>query len=59
MDISDLLKQGNMGNISPEKLNFLMQFANQNHSGNAKEMASELSQAASCLLYTSDAADEL
>ena len=30
-----------MGNISPEKLNFLMQFANQ------KEMASELSQAAS------------
>ena len=44
MDISDLLKQGNMGNISPEKLNFLMQFANQNHSGNAKEMASELSQ---------------
>ena len=47
MDISDLLKQGNMGNISPEKLNFLMQFANQNHSGNAKEMASELSQAAS------------
>ena len=38
MDISDLLKQGNMGNISPEKLNFLMQFANQNHSGNAKEM---------------------
>ena len=44
MDISDLLKQGN---ISPEKLNFLMQFANQNHSGNAKEMASELSQAAS------------
>lgn len=47
MDISDLLKQGNMGNISPEKLNFLMQFANQNHSDNAKEMASELSQAAS------------
>ena len=42
MDISDLLKQGNMGNISPEKLNFLMQFANQNHSGNAKEMASEI-----------------
>ena len=37
MDISDLLKQGNMGNISPEKLNFLMQFANQNHSGNAKK----------------------
>ena len=47
MDISDLLKQGNMGNISPEKLNFLMQYANQNHSGIAKEMASELSQAAS------------
>ena len=47
MDISDLLKQGNMGNISPEKLNFLMQFANQNHAGTAKEMASELSQAAS------------
>ena len=46
MDISDLLKQGNMGNISPEKLKFLMQFENQNHSGNAKEMASELSKAA-------------
>lgn len=44
MDISDLLKQGN---ISPEKLNFLMQFANQKHSNNAKEMASELSKAAS------------
>ena len=47
MDISDLLKQGNMGNISAEKLNFLMQFANQIHSGYAKEMASELSQDAS------------
>ena len=47
MDISDLLKQGNMGNISPEKLNFLMQFANQNQSGNAKEMSSELSHASS------------
>ena len=46
MHISDLLKQGNMGNISTEELYFLMQFANQNHSGNAKEMASELSQAA-------------
>lgn len=47
MDISDLLKQGNMGNISPEKLNFLMQFANQQHSNNAREMASELTKAAS------------
>ncbi len=47
MDISDLLKQGTTGNISPEKINFLMQFANQQHSGNAKEMASELNQAAS------------
>ena len=40
MDISDLLKQGNMGNISPEKLKFLIQYANQNHYGNAKEMES-------------------
>ncbi|MCI8327368.1 MAG: hypothetical protein HFI37_06300 [Lachnospiraceae bacterium] len=44
MDISDLLKQGN---LSPEKLDFLMQFANQQHSKNAKEMASELTKAAS------------
>lgn len=44
MDISDLLKQGN---IPPEKLNFLLQFANQQHSNNAKEMASELTKAAS------------
>ncbi len=44
MDISDLLKQGN---IPPEKLNFLLQFANQQHSGNAREMASELTKAAS------------
>lgn len=44
MDFSNLLKQGN---IPPEKLNFLLQFANQQHSGNAKEMASELSKAAS------------
>lgn len=44
MDISNLLKQGN---IPPEKLNFLMQFANQQHSNNAKDMASELTQAAS------------
>jgi len=46
MDISDLLKQGNMGNISPEKLNFLLQFANQQHPQNAKDMASELTKAA-------------
>lgn len=44
MDFSNLLKQGN---IPPEKLNFLLQFANQQHSNNAKEMASELSKAAS------------
>lgn len=36
-----------MGGISPEKLNFLLQFANQQHSGNAREMASELTKAAS------------
>lgn len=29
----------NFSNISPEKLNFLMQFAAQNKSGNAKEMS--------------------
>lgn len=29
----------NHANISPEKLNFLMQFAAQNKSGNAKEMS--------------------
>ncbi len=30
----------NFANISPEKLNFLMNFAAQNKSGNAKEMSS-------------------
>lgn len=36
----DFLKNNeNLSGISPEKLNFLLQFAAQNKSGNAKEMS--------------------
>lgn len=36
----DFLKNNkNFANISPEKINFLMQFAAQNKTGNAKEMS--------------------
>ncbi len=39
MDFDFLKNNENFSNISPEKLNFLMQFAAQNKSGNAKEMS--------------------
>ncbi len=35
----DFMNNENFKNISPEKLKFLMQFAAQNKSGNAKEMS--------------------
>lgn len=38
---------GDMSSISPEKLNFLMQFAQQNKSGNAKEMSNMIMSAVS------------
>ena len=40
MDFDFLKNNENFKNISPEKINFLMQFAAQNKSGNAKEMSS-------------------
>ena len=39
MDLDFLKNNENFKNISPEKINFLMQFAAQNKSGNAKEMS--------------------
>lgn len=39
MDFDFLKNNANLSDISPEKLNFLMQFAAQNKSGNAKEMS--------------------
>lgn len=39
MDSNFFQNNENFANISPEKLNFLMQFASQNKSGNAKEMS--------------------
>ncbi|MCI9377735.1 MAG: hypothetical protein HFI06_04225 [Eubacterium sp.] len=39
MDFDFLKNNENFKNISPEKINFLMQFAAQNKSGNAKEMS--------------------
>lgn len=39
MDFDAFKNNENFANISPEKLNFLMQFAAQNKSGNAKEMS--------------------
>lgn len=39
MDYDFLKNNAGLSDISPEKLNFLMQFASQNKSGNAKEMS--------------------
>ncbi len=39
MDYNFLKNNRNLSNISPEKLEFLMKFAAQNKSGNAKEMS--------------------
>ncbi len=39
MDYNFLKNNKNLSNISPEKLEFLMKFAAQNKSGNAKEMS--------------------
>lgn len=39
MDFDAFKNNENLENISPEKLNFLMQFAARNKSGNAKEMS--------------------
>lgn len=39
MDYDFLKNNKNFANISPEKINFLMQFAAQNKTGNAKEMS--------------------
>lgn len=39
MDYDFLKNNANLSGISPEKLNFLMQFAAQNKTGNAKEMS--------------------
>ena len=39
MDYNSLKNNRNLSNISPEKLEFLMKFAAQNKSGNAKEMS--------------------
>ena len=39
MDYDFLKNNVGLSDISPEKLNFLMQFASQNKSGNAKEMS--------------------
>lgn len=39
MDFDFFKNNEQFANISPEKLNFLMQFAAQNKSGNAKEMS--------------------
>ena len=39
MDYDFLKNNAGLSDISPKKLNFLMQFASQNKSGNAKEMS--------------------
>ncbi|MCM1257466.1 MAG: hypothetical protein NC307_06395 [Roseburia sp.] len=39
MDYNFIKSNPDLSKISPEKLNFLMQFAAQNKSGNAKEMS--------------------
>lgn len=39
MDFDFFKNNENLGDISPEKIHFLMQFAAQNKSGNAKEMS--------------------
>lgn len=39
MDFDFLKNNADLQGISPEKLNFLLQFAAQNKSGNAKEMS--------------------
>lgn len=39
MDFDFLKNNDSFANISPEKIQFLMQFANQNKSGNAQEMS--------------------
>lgn len=39
MDYNFMKNNPDLSKISPEKLNFLMQFAAQNKSGNAKEMS--------------------
>ena len=39
MDFDFLKNNANFANISPEKLNFLMNFAAQNKSGNAQDMS--------------------
>lgn len=36
----DFISNQKLSGISPEKLNFLLSFANQNKTGNAKEMSS-------------------
>lgn len=45
MNLDFFKNNENFANISPEKINFLMQFAAQNKSGNAKEMSDMLFQA--------------
>ena len=39
MDFDYLKNNANFANISPEKMNFLMNFAAQNKSGNAQDMS--------------------
>lgn len=39
MDFDFLKNNANFANISPEKMNFLMNFAAQNKSGNAQDMS--------------------
>lgn len=39
MDYNFLKNSADLSNISPEKLEFLMKFASQNKTGNAKEMS--------------------
>lgn len=43
----DFLNGKDLSNISPEKMNFLMQFAQQNKTGNAKDMSNMVMSAVS------------
>ena len=47
MDFDFLKNNANFANISPEKMNFLMNFAAQNKSGNAQEMSNMIMNAVS------------
>lgn len=47
MNMDFIKKSPDTANIPPEKLDFLMQFASQNFNGDAKQLASQLSNAAS------------